>query len=86
MYGRQQQTQLWHIEELKKEDKTVYDWLISKPSTHYSKVYFQTELKCAMLLNNLCESFNNVIIRAKINIQDKTIIYFVNVDQMLLFE
>lgn len=54
-----------HIEELKKEDEAISNWLINESLTHWSKAHFPTKLKCDMLLNNLCDFFNNATIRAK---------------------
>ena len=53
------------MEELKKEDNATYDWLVTKPPIHWSRSHFGIEVKCDMLLNNLCESFNAAIITAR---------------------
>ncbi|CAL2233963.1 unnamed protein product [Prunus armeniaca] len=52
------------IEDLKKLSNDAYEWLTSpdKPPRHWSKSHFNTHLKCDMLLNNLCESFNATIL------------------------
>ena len=53
------------MEELKKEDNAAYDWLVTKSPIHWSRSHFGIEVKCDMLLNNLCESFNAAIIGAR---------------------
>ncbi|KAB2626011.1 hypothetical protein D8674_017671 [Pyrus ussuriensis x Pyrus communis] len=50
------------MEDLKKLNEKAYDWLVKLPAHHWSKSYFETHPKCDMLLNNLCESFNAVIL------------------------
>ncbi|XP_068331459.1 uncharacterized protein [Pyrus communis] len=50
------------MENLKKLDEKLYDWLVKLPAHHWSKSHFETHLKCDMLLNNLCDSFNAVIL------------------------
>ena len=35
------------------------------PPHHWTRSHFQENPKCDMLLNNLCESFNNVILDAR---------------------
>ena len=56
--------------ELKAEDEKAYQWLLNKDPKAWSKSYFRTHVKCDMLLNNLCESFNSAIMPAR----DKPII------------
>ncbi|CAL8998312.1 unnamed protein product [Prunus brigantina] len=55
------------MEDLKKLSKDAYEWLTSpdKPPRHWSKSHFNTHLKCDMLLNNLCESFNATILECR---------------------
>ncbi|XP_068319782.1 uncharacterized protein [Pyrus communis] len=53
------------MEELKLLNEDAYDWLMKRPANHWSRSHFQTQTKCEMLLNNLCESFNAVIVKAK---------------------
>ncbi|CAN6708047.1 unnamed protein product [Malus baccata var. baccata] len=50
------------MEDMKKLDEKAYNSLVKKPAHHWSKSYFETYIKCDMLLNNLCESFNVVIL------------------------
>ncbi|KAI5321464.1 hypothetical protein L3X38_030535 [Prunus dulcis] len=55
------------MEDLKKLSKDAYEWLttLDKPQGHWSKSHFNTHLKCDMLLNNLCESFNATILECR---------------------
>ncbi|KAK8670162.1 hypothetical protein V6N13_104922 [Hibiscus sabdariffa] len=48
----------------------AHDWLVQKNSENWSKSHFSCNSKCDMLLNNLCESFNEFILEAR----DKPII------------
>ncbi|XP_070669134.1 uncharacterized protein [Malus domestica] len=50
------------MEDMKKLDEKAYDWLVKLPAYHWSMSDFETHPKCDMLLNNLCESFNVVIL------------------------
>ncbi|XP_070665134.1 uncharacterized protein [Malus domestica] len=50
------------MEDMKKLDEKAYNWLMKKLAHHWSKSHFETYPKCDMLLNNLCESFNDVIL------------------------
>ncbi|CAN6576600.1 unnamed protein product [Malus baccata var. baccata] len=50
------------MEEVKKLDEEAYKWLVKKPATQWSKSHFETYPNCDILLNNLCESFNVVIL------------------------
>lgn len=40
-------------------------WFTNKPSIHWSRAFFSPFTKCDMLLNNLCESFNSVLLVAR---------------------
>ena len=51
--------------ELKNEDEKAYDWLVKKNPREWSKSHFRVDVKCDMLLNNLCESFNSSILDAR---------------------
>ncbi|XP_024178246.1 uncharacterized protein LOC112184209 [Rosa chinensis] len=52
---------------MKQMDPKAYDWLTDplRPQKHWSKAHFGTTLKCDVLLNNLCESFNAFILPAR---------------------
>uniref|UniRef100_A0A803PIN8 SWIM-type domain-containing protein n=1 Tax=Cannabis sativa TaxID=3483 RepID=A0A803PIN8_CANSA len=56
--------------EIKEVNVAAYNWLVAKPRTEWTKAYFSEGVKCDVLLNNLCESFNNAITDAR----DKSII------------
>ncbi|XP_060972179.1 uncharacterized protein LOC133038139 [Cannabis sativa] len=56
--------------EIKEVNQAAYNWLAAKPPTEWTKAYFSEGVKCDVLLNNLCESFNNAILEAR----DKPII------------
>ncbi|VVA40715.1 Hypothetical predicted protein, partial [Prunus dulcis] len=45
--------------------KPAHDWLAEKDPTHWSRAYFKSDSKCDMLMNNLCEAFNNSIMDAR---------------------
>lgn len=51
--------------ELSAKDKSAFQWLAKRPAAHWSKSYFSTNSKCDVLLNNMCESFNALILRAR---------------------
>ncbi|CAL9007887.1 unnamed protein product [Prunus brigantina] len=55
------------MKDLKKLLNDAYEWLTNpdKPPRHWSKSHFNTHLKCDMLLNNLCESFNATILECR---------------------
>ncbi|CAL2228840.1 unnamed protein product [Prunus armeniaca] len=55
------------MEELKNLDKDAYAWLTKpeKPPRHWSRSHFSTHVKCDMLLNSMCESFNSFILACK---------------------
>ncbi|KAL0373574.1 UNVERIFIED_CONTAM: hypothetical protein Sradi_3273100 [Sesamum radiatum] len=52
------------------DQETAAEWLSKIPSEHWSRVFFPVKTKCDILVNNLCESFNNYILDAR----DKPII------------
>ena len=56
--------------ELKANSAEAFDWLSEKAPSEWTKSHFRTQPKCDMLLNNLCESFNAVILEGR----DKPII------------
>ncbi|CAL9023400.1 unnamed protein product [Prunus brigantina] len=55
------------MEELKNLDMDAYTWLTEprKPPRHWSLSHFCTHVKCDMLLNNMCESFNSFILACR---------------------
>ncbi|XP_071940030.1 uncharacterized protein [Coffea arabica] len=46
-------------------DVEAAKWFDDKPPSQWSRAYFSTHPKCAMLLNNICECFNNKILDAR---------------------
>ncbi|KAM5554008.1 hypothetical protein ABKV19_025974, partial [Rosa sericea] len=52
---------------MKQLDPKAYDWLTNpqRNPRHWCKAHFHTVLKCDVLLNNLCESFNAFILLAR---------------------
>lgn len=46
---------------LKDVDEKVYQSLLKKAPIEWSKSHFKENVKCHMLLNNLCERFNAAI-------------------------
>ncbi|XP_060961780.1 uncharacterized protein LOC115715300 [Cannabis sativa] len=58
------------MNDLKEISEPAYNWLMKKAPTEWSKSHFKTSVKCDMLLNNLCESFNSTILDSR----DKMII------------
>ena len=54
------------METLKQYDESAHKWLMDNTSPrHWSRSHFRTTVKCDILLNNLCESFNSVILDAR---------------------
>ncbi|XP_019246896.1 PREDICTED: uncharacterized protein LOC109226558 isoform X1 [Nicotiana attenuata] len=51
-------------------DADVVSWLNDKPPSEWSRSHFNPNAKCDILLNNMCESFNSMILEAR----DKPII------------
>ncbi|KAK8655126.1 hypothetical protein V6N13_107717 [Hibiscus sabdariffa] len=45
--------------------KEAFDWLQKKDPAQWSKSHFATHCKSDMLLNNMCESFNKIILEAR---------------------
>ncbi|KAL4377378.1 hypothetical protein GQ457_02G020060 [Hibiscus cannabinus] len=58
------------LPEMKALSPKAHEWLVGKDPRNWSKSHFSCNSKCDMLLNNLCESFNNFILDAR----DKPII------------
>ena len=53
------------MKKLKEVDENAFKWLVDKPPSQWSKSHFSTFTKTDMVLNNLCESFNNLILDAR---------------------
>ncbi|XP_062089370.1 uncharacterized protein LOC133795917 [Humulus lupulus] len=58
------------MRELRETSENAYNWLSLKTPSEWSRSHFSEMVKCDMLLNNLCESFNAAIVDAR----DKPII------------
>ncbi|XP_062074277.1 uncharacterized protein LOC133778393 [Humulus lupulus] len=56
--------------DFKQISEPAYTWLSNKAPTELTESHFKEHVKCDMLCNNLCESFNAAII----GVRDKTII------------
>ncbi|KAL3516447.1 hypothetical protein ACH5RR_023349 [Cinchona calisaya] len=50
---------------LKAEDEAAHAWLSDKPARFWSRSHFRTCCKCDILVNNMCESFNHAILKAR---------------------
>ncbi|KAI3818709.1 hypothetical protein L1987_12524 [Smallanthus sonchifolius] len=53
------------MDEIKRADKTLFEWLSKIPPTSWSRAHFSTRANCDMLLNNICEVFNRQLIGAR---------------------
>ncbi|KAK8628333.1 hypothetical protein V6N13_064042 [Hibiscus sabdariffa] len=53
------------MHELKAMSEQSFNWLVAKDPRNWSKAHFSTNLKSDMLLNNLCESFNKMILESR---------------------
>ncbi|XP_021747874.1 uncharacterized protein LOC110713735 [Chenopodium quinoa] len=54
-----------HMEQIKKMSADAYNYLNAIPPAHWSRHKFSSHSKSGMLLNNCCESFNNVLREAR---------------------
>lgn len=57
------------MEKIEKTCHGAYKWLKKKPTQEWSRLHFRTFSKFDMLLNNLFESFNNLLL----DVRDKPI-------------
>ncbi|KAM2845960.1 hypothetical protein COP1_028340 [Malus domestica] len=53
------------MEKLKSIDGEAYNWLVKRDPDRWARSRFSTRVKCDMLLNNLCETFNSWIVAAR---------------------
>ncbi|KAK8681766.1 hypothetical protein V6N13_054168 [Hibiscus sabdariffa] len=53
------------MDQLKALSVPAYEWIKKINPAQWSRSHFSTRSKCDMLLNNLCESFNKVILEAR---------------------
>ncbi|XP_028114377.1 uncharacterized protein LOC114312339 [Camellia sinensis] len=55
----------YHMEDIKKTDEDAFTWLADKPPCFWSKSHFTTYNNYDELDNNICESFNSLILDAR---------------------
>ncbi|XP_012852893.1 PREDICTED: uncharacterized protein LOC105972477 [Erythranthe guttata] len=53
------------MRDLGTKDKAAFQWLAKRPAANWSRSFFSTNSKCDTLLNNMCESFNAILVRAR---------------------
>ncbi|KAL7163535.1 hypothetical protein ACSBR2_039610 [Camellia fascicularis] len=54
-----------HMEELNEADEDAFNWLVEKPPSTWSRSHFTPTVKSDILDNNMCESFNSLILEAR---------------------
>ncbi|KAK4859051.1 hypothetical protein QYF36_025992 [Acer negundo] len=54
-----------YIESLRIESEATYQWLVDKDPLHWPRAFFKDNTLYDMLYNNMCESFNSVILQAR---------------------
>ncbi|KAK8940462.1 hypothetical protein KSP39_PZI010501 [Platanthera zijinensis] len=68
------------MKKLKEFNNAAYEWVRARDPKNWARSHFSTWPKCDMLLNNLCESFNNVILKAR----DKPIITMLEIIRIIM--
>ncbi|XP_040372946.1 uncharacterized protein LOC112194351 [Rosa chinensis] len=55
------------MEEMKSLDVDAYNWLTApeRPPKHWSRAYFRPGNNCDVLINNMCESFNGLVVHVR---------------------
>ncbi|KAL0406346.1 UNVERIFIED_CONTAM: hypothetical protein Slati_3948500, partial [Sesamum latifolium] len=53
------------MKELQDLNQVAFDWFGDKPPEEWIRSHFNTNVKCDMLLNNCCETFNMMILDAR---------------------
>lgn len=53
------------MKDLASKDKSAFQWLAKRPAAHWCRSYFSANSQCDTLLNNMCESFNALILRPR---------------------
>ncbi|KAK4383929.1 hypothetical protein Sango_3107100 [Sesamum angolense] len=53
------------MNDMRTRNTAAYEWLMQRPATHWSKSHFSTHCKSDILLNNMSESFNHMVLRAR---------------------
>ncbi|KAK8918817.1 hypothetical protein KSP39_PZI021402 [Platanthera zijinensis] len=70
------------MKKLKECNVSAYGWVRAKDPKNWARSHFSTWTKCDMLLNNLCECFNNVIMKAR----DKPIITMLEIIRIIMMK
>ncbi|XP_062103973.1 uncharacterized protein LOC133815107 [Humulus lupulus] len=50
---------------IKDVNESAYNWLMAKNASEWTRSHFDDSVKCDMVLNNMCESFNSAILEAR---------------------
>lgn len=70
------------MDSMKTKDIGAYEWLMKENPKHWCRSHFGTEVKCDLLVNNICEGFNAAILPARnllvIGMLEWLRIYFTN--------
>ncbi|KAK4406581.1 hypothetical protein Sango_0664600 [Sesamum angolense] len=53
------------MNDMRTRNTTAFEWLMQRPTTHWSNSHFSTHCKSDLLLNNMSESFNHMVLRAR---------------------
>ncbi|KAL0387541.1 UNVERIFIED_CONTAM: hypothetical protein Sradi_2635900 [Sesamum radiatum] len=53
------------MNDMRTRNTTTFEWLMQRPTTHWSNSHFSTHCKSVLLLNNMSESFNHMVLRAR---------------------
>ncbi|XP_057543852.1 uncharacterized protein LOC130823243 [Amaranthus tricolor] len=64
-FGKQQELTTREMNEIKNISIEAYEYLATIPAKHWSRHAFSSKSKYGMLLNNCCESFNNVLVEVR---------------------
>ncbi|XP_035830202.1 uncharacterized protein LOC110875400 [Helianthus annuus] len=52
------------MQDIRDKDPTLHDWLLQMPPQTWSRSHFTSSAQCDILLNNICEEFNEQLIGA----------------------
>ncbi|XP_021658767.2 uncharacterized protein LOC110648739 [Hevea brasiliensis] len=55
----------YRVTKLKEFDTNAYDWVMRSEPKTWARAFFSTHVKCEALQNNICESFNAYILKAR---------------------
>ncbi|KAL3537760.1 hypothetical protein ACH5RR_001126 [Cinchona calisaya] len=53
------------MEKMQEDERAAWLWLLDKDPIHWSRSHFRTYVKCDILVNSMCESFNATILKAR---------------------